>query len=260
MSVVTLGGLKSGINRLREKGGASKDVLFDLVNGYVDASGSVRARPGTGVAYTLPAGTAGLCAFNGKLQVFAAAAVANMPADVVLNILRHPDPSFTGTIAEIHFAKPFKGALYVVAEFSDGNVYHYWLNQADAWAADKIYFDGDMVQPTAGNVGFVFTPTPSVQPDAWQSDVKRAVGDVVVPTVANGFKYTVTEVTGDNPVSGDVEPDWIASDGAIVYEDVNATVPSDTSSGSTGGDTGTTDPKYGGSIAGGGVGGRTVLQ
>lgn len=262
MSVVTLGGLKGGMSRLREKGGASKDTLYDLVNANVDASGSVRARPGTSVAYTLPAGTKGLCAFDGKLQVFAATSISNIPDGVQLNILRHPDAGFAGEIAEIHFAKPFKGALYVVAEFDDGNVYHYWLNPAAAWVLKKIYFDGDVVQPTAGNVGYVFTPAPTVQPDAWQPNVKRAVGDVVVPTVPNGFKFTVTDVTGDNPVSGDIEPSWTASDGAVVYEDVNATVPNDTGSGSDS-DSGTTDssdPKYGGSIGGGGVGGKTVLQ
>lgn len=244
MKSVTLGGLKSGISRLREKGGASKDTLYDLVNGYVDASGSVVSRPGTRVAYTLPAGTKGVCAFDGQLQVFAAREVAGMPADVVLNILRHPDPAFAGEIAEIHFGKPFVGHLYVAAEFDDGSTYHYWLNDADEWVADHIYLPGDTASPTVKN-GFLFEPSPTEEHPEWAPNVRRQVGDVIVPTEPNGYKYTVVSVDGDSPASGAFEPDWKAADGAKVYESAtDTTPPDDDDSGSS------DDGPYGGTIGG----------
>ena len=52
--------LTAGINRLRTKGGASNDGLYDLLNGYVTLAGTIVSRPGTVEDATLPAGTVGL--------------------------------------------------------------------------------------------------------------------------------------------------------------------------------------------------------
>ena len=41
---------KGGINRLRDKGNASKDSLYDLLNGYVTQTNSIKPRPGTRLA------------------------------------------------------------------------------------------------------------------------------------------------------------------------------------------------------------------
>ncbi len=63
---------QGGINRHRDKGGASKDSLYDLVNGYVTETNSIKFRPGTRRAYSLPPDqTKGMCAFQDKLHVFA---------------------------------------------------------------------------------------------------------------------------------------------------------------------------------------------
>lgn len=214
--------LKSGINRLRMKGGADPASLYDLVNAYVDIAGNPTSRPGTRSLVILPAGTLGLCAFAGKQHVFAMTPIDPGDSRFVVDVLIHPDPEFTGTLVAIHFAKPFLGFLYVVAEFSDGQVFHYWLQSNDAWQASTIYMMGDTVRPTSVN-GFIYSPTTTDDPPAWAANTKYAIGDYVQPSTYSGYKYELVELDGDNPASGSTEPTWIASEGALIDEDVDKT-------------------------------------
>jgi hypothetical protein len=216
--VFPLGGFVTGITRLRYKGGASPQSLYDLQNGYVDQSGMPTNRPGTTYNATLTAGTKGLCAFQGKLHVFALTAIS-VPTGYALDILIHPNPAFAGTLDHIYFAKPFLGFLYVVAGFSDGSVYHYWLQSVGAWKANTIYQANQNVQPTVAN-GFLYTPSSVSNPVAWAPNVLTSVGAVVQPTVYNGFQYTCIEADGANPSTGSIEPVWIAANGATV-NDIN---------------------------------------
>ena len=205
-----IGSFKTGITRLREKGGPAPDSLFDLVNGYVNAAGAPVSRFGTTLQKTLPAGTKGLCIFKGKRHVFAMTAIDPGSTDYVVDILIHPDPAFAGTLVAIHFAKPFLGYLYVVAEFSDGQIFHYYLQANDAWQATKFYKIGDTVRPTVIN-GFVYAPTSQNNPPAWSPDTTYAIGDVVQPSQYNGYAYTVVDASGSPATSGSTEPSWIAS-------------------------------------------------
>jgi len=230
---VNLGSLKTGITRLRDKGGASPESLFDLLNGHVDASGAPTSRSGTTLDHTLPAGTKGLCAFEGKLHVFALEVIDPGSDEYVVDVLAHPDIAFAGTLKEIHFAKPFLGFLYVVAEFSDGSVYHYWLQSAGSWKANTMYLRGAVIEPTTPN-GLAYEATGGPNPAAWQASTKYTVGDVVQPTVYNGWQYTVIEADGDNPTSSANEPEWLTTEGAQVIEDVDTTpTPKPPSGGST---------------------------
>jgi hypothetical protein len=217
---INLNALKAGINRLRTKGGADPSSLYDLVNGFVTIDGSIQSRPGTVRHAALPAGTKGLCAFDGGMVVFSSTP-QTVPAGYTCEVLSHPTDD-TQTIAEIHFAAPFMGFLYVVAEFSNGDVFHYWLQSGGTWAADTMYKIGDTVLPTVRN-GFRYQTVLKSNPAAWAPNVPRAVGDVVQPTVYTGWKYTVVEVAGDSPSSGASEPDWPESNGAQVAEDVDST-------------------------------------
>jgi len=227
--LVQLSSSKGGISRLRTKGGADKDTLYDLLNGYVDASGAIVSRPGTVQAFALPAGTKGLCAVNGGLVVFSHQVVEGMPEGVTCEVLSHPtDPA--QPIRKIHFAGPFLGGatgayLYVVAEFEDGAVFHYWLQTAETWEANTAYLPGQLVSPTTPN-GLTYRVGSSLDAyQKWRADVARALGDVVVPTTDNGYFYTVTDTIGSAPKSGTREPNWPDSDGATVYEDTNFDAP-----------------------------------
>lgn len=223
--LVQLSGAKDGINRQRIKGGADKDALYDLVNGHVDETGAIVSRPGTVEDYVLPAGTKGLCSANGGLVVFSHQVVAGMPDGVTCEVLANPNDD-TQPLKEIHFTAPFLGGdegayLYVVAEFANGDVYHYWLQGAQTWEAGKSYLPGAVVQPTEPN-GLVYRlDSGTGDYEAWTANAARAVGDTVVPTEDNGYYYEVTDTIGSAPRSGPTEPEWVAEDGAKVYEDTD---------------------------------------
>jgi len=216
------------MTRLRDKGGASPESLYELTNGYVDASRAPTVRPGTVLDTTLPAGTKGLCAFAGKLHVFAAEPIDSGNLAYVVNVLIHPDPTYVGGIYKIHFAKPFLGLLYVVAEFDDGGVYHYWLQVPEVWKPNTIYGLNTIVSPTVPR-GFVYQTATKSNAPAWAPNQAKALGDVVQPTTPNGWEYVVTDVTG-TPTTGDTEPAWPTAEGAQVFEGIDTTSVPSTSS------------------------------
>lgn len=232
MRVVPLSTANSGMTRLRNKGGARADTLYDALNCYITLAGTIRPRPGTVKEIDLPADTKGLVAHKCKLYVFKHEPdTTSDPSKYVVAALRHPtDTSIK--LAQIHFAAAFMGFLYVAAEFEDNNVWHYWLEELDAWSANTDYKVGDRVFPATEN-GFAYKATrPSSPYPAWAAGAERALNDIIEPTVSNGFKYTATAVTGDNPASGATEPDWPEESGAQVIEytagDDSATVTSTT--------------------------------
>ncbi|WP_256202355.1 hypothetical protein [Stenotrophomonas pictorum] len=59
MRQIAMSAVKAGITRLRDKGGASSDSLYDLLNGYVTAARTIKCRPGTRIDAELPEGTKG---------------------------------------------------------------------------------------------------------------------------------------------------------------------------------------------------------
>jgi hypothetical protein len=241
--------LEGGITRIREKGGANPRWLYDCLNGYVDMDGAVQSRPGTTDEIQLPAGTKGLAAVNNGLVVFSHQAVATGNPLVTCEALPHPEGIAT-EIRWIHFAEPFLGNdersfLYVVVEYANGDVYHFWLRLAQDWKASTTYTLGAMVQPTTPN-GYLYRAH-RLNPAGikWAANVKRTVGDKVEPTKFSGYEHTVIETIGDNPRSGPTEPDWAEADGGITIEDTGAgTVPPP--------ETGTTTPPTTDPGAGGG--------
>lgn len=225
---VALTTVKGGINRQRTKGGALEDSLYDLLNGHVSKSKTVVVRWGTTRAYTLPVDTAGdpltagLAVHNGTLYVFSHELQA-VPEGVTLRVLTHPDQTEDDPIPieSINFAAPFMGYLYVSATFTNGDTYHFWVQEGAEWSAETQYALGDIITPANGD-GLAFQAQRLTDPNpAWAPDVLRALGDVIEPTEYNDFYYTVVDTQGDNPRSGLTEPTWPTEDGAQVFEDAD---------------------------------------
>lgn len=91
---VSLTAISGGINRLRTKGGADKNSLFDLLNGYVTQAGTVKVRDGTlrnaNIAtYSGAGNTKGLLAYQSKLHVFSTS-VVGVPPGYELHVINHP--------------------------------------------------------------------------------------------------------------------------------------------------------------------------
>lgn len=209
------------MTRLREKGGADPNTLYELTNGFVNASRVPQQRPGTTWEYTWPAHTKGLCSYKDALVAFSSQVIDTGRTDFIVATLRHPSGDFTGDIQEIHYAQPFMGNLYVVAEFDDGTVRHYWLQDPDTWQADTIYVENDLVQPSTPN-GYYYKLVRTENPPAWAPGVERALGDVVQPTVYTGWKYTVVDVSdgsGGGGGGGGGDPAGRVSNLSITYAD-----------------------------------------
>lgn len=99
---VGLTAISGGINRLRTKGGADKNSLFDLLNGYVTQAGTVKVREGTSrkaniATYSGVGTTKGLLAYQGNLHVFSNQ-VVSVPAGFELHVLNHPASIQLGTV------------------------------------------------------------------------------------------------------------------------------------------------------------------
>ena len=211
--------IKGGLARQRTKGAALKDSLFELLNGFVTTEKTIKVRPGTLLTETLTTGTKGLVHFDGGFHVFASTTIA-VPSGYTLHILKSPDDESLA-VSRIHFAEPFMGGLYVAVEFTDGRVYHYWLQPAADWTADTAYKVNETVQPTTPN-GLVYKARRLTEANpAWSANTPRSVNDVVEPTTENGFKYTVTQVIGPTPRSGENEPIFPTEVGAIIIEDLD---------------------------------------
>jgi hypothetical protein len=214
--------VQDGINRQRIKGGARADSLYDLLNGYVTESKTVKVRPGTTRMETLPETTKGLCYFEDELYVFSHQQ-ETVPYGYVNVVLVNPNDQ-AQLIEEIHFAEPFMGFLYVVAEFANGEVFHYWLQSSGTWQASTVYLNGAIVTPTTPN-GLAYRATRIGSPyPSWAPSVPRAVSDIIEPTTYNGYYYTVVDTIGANPASGLIEPTWPTEDGAQVSEDTEGEI------------------------------------
>lgn len=225
MKTLTLSAQKEGLNRQRLKGGA--EGFYTLKNCFITADKTIKSRPGTVKLVTLDAGTKGLFGFGDNLQVFSSESVT-VPAGYENNIILHPTAGVA--IKRIHYASPIFGRLYVVAEFENGDVFHYWLQEPDEWEASTNYVFGQQVQPTVEN-GYVYEVT-NVDPTiSWQANTAKAVGDFVQPTTFNNFKYEAIAVTGTPVLTGDTEPVWPTVAGETVVERRYVTLNNTTSPG-----------------------------
>lgn len=208
--------LKGGINRLRVKGGAAADSLYDLQNGYITNAGSIVPREGSARTATLNSSTVGLAAANGLFNVFSSQFAA-VPAGYVLNVLSNPNNS-TASPVKIYFAKPFMGFPYVVASFSDGSVFHYWLQNNGTWTSSTDYTSASIVLPPVPN-GLAYQGVRDfpVQP-LWTAETLITSGSYVEPNTATGFAYQAVATTGTPVHTGSTEPVWPTVAGGIVQE------------------------------------------
>ena len=248
MPTLSLSALKTGITRLRTKGGASPDTCYDLVNAYVTAARTISPRGGSEEMAELPEGTIGLTEFDDQLYVYASHDVGALPAGYQLVILLHPESNGL-TLKRIWKAQPFMRQLFIVAEWSDGSIWPYWIETGNQWTPNTVYMLDGVVYPSDAN-GMRYRATRRYPADdAWAANIAVALGDVFEPTAPNGYKYTVIDTAGDNPRTGPTEPSWPASSGALVYEDADG---SQSTTDQTGGSNGGRYDNPGGNMPSGG--------
>lgn len=216
MQPIPLTQLTQGINRLRVKGGANPQSLYDLVNAYITNEGTIQQREGTANVATLDSTSRGLFSFKDVLNVCATSLIS-VPSGFAVNVLINPaNPS--ETLETIWFAQPFMGFPYIVAEFSDGSVYHYWLQSSGTWAANTVYTTGTIVTPDVAN-GLAYIAQRQAPPNpVWTPETGVTLNMKVEPTQYTGYYYKAVAVAGTSPHTGSTEPVWPVTKGATIQE------------------------------------------
>jgi len=215
---VALTVVQGGITRARVKGAALRSSLYDLVNAYVTIGKTVKVKPGTLRSQNLNTSPAsvGLTSFDGTFHVFCHQPVT-VPSGYVCDVLVNPSLT-TDPIKKIHFAAPYMGFLYTVAEFNNGAVAHYWLQTNGTWTANTVHFNGDYVSPSAAN-GFAFQAVRLEPPHTvWAPENVIAVNNIIEPTIYNGYMFKAIAVTGTAPHTGSSEPAWPTTENAQIQE------------------------------------------
>lgn len=214
-----------GIDRSRDASPPRDGALYDLLNCHLSKGHTILRRHGFSVQRALSG--IGLVSWGGKLHTFYSGTDPGSSSLVQTHKLVHPN-GVAASLSKIHYAKPLNGYLYVVAEWSTGEVFHYYLDNggpaAPTWAANTQHQYGDIVSPTVPN-GFRYWATSVITAPAWRAGQSVVAGTTVVsPTTPNGFTYKATATSGPAGFtafkSGSIEPQWPLAVGQTVVEDV----------------------------------------
>jgi len=121
---ITVDNFRLGMDRRRKRVAGQPGALWTLENGHVTRGGDIERCKAFVPTYTLPEGTRSLAATRGQLYVFGSSDIANeVPLGVQYQRLVAPS---SPSLVSVLDANAFSGKNYIVAEYSNGNVYHYY--------------------------------------------------------------------------------------------------------------------------------------
>jgi hypothetical protein len=189
MTYISVPDFKHGLNRLRPQVAGLPGELWNAVNCVISRGGDIEAAKKFVPEYVLPTGaTFGLGDVNGVAYVFGtASSPAGMPPDLVYQQLTY---SGGANLVKVHDARSFSGKMYVIAEFDDGNILHFYDGaQVTEWngVAD-------------GQWGYTTVAKRLAQKINARSDVSAsAAGNRVIVTAdVSGTSFTIATSTIDN--------------------------------------------------------------
>ena len=127
MSRIELTGFNSGINQAGERSDIpwKNGFVHDAINGVFTRAGNFEQRKSF-IDDTAPLASDvfGLEVVASGIFLFSSNAGAVSPGNSII-ILVHPDGA-QFNLTKIHWSTVFTGKIYVIAEFDDGNVFHYY--------------------------------------------------------------------------------------------------------------------------------------
>jgi len=121
------------------KGASVSDAnrLREMLNAHVTTGLATQKRPGLVKVATLEAGTKGLFASGGKLHTFYGNGTLTH-AHPLFMANRVARPSTQLDVTKVWFADIFNGFIYAVVEYTNGDVYHHYLDgSTDTYIADE---------------------------------------------------------------------------------------------------------------------------
>lgn len=188
MTYLIIPDFKRGMSRVRPQVVGEGGQLWNAKNCVLSRGGDIESQKKWVAEYALPAGTFGLASNNGQPNVFGTGATpGGMPAGVTYKQL-----TYTGAanLSKVLDAKPFAGKLYVIAEFDDGDIRHFYDGVEIAeW---RTRADGIWDYPTVAKA--------LAQKINARSDVTAIVIDnrILVTAAVSGTGFTISTATNDN--------------------------------------------------------------
>ena len=163
-------------------------VLVRASNGHISRGGEFEKRAAFVPEYTLPAGTVGMAEGANGIYVFGhTTAPSGIPAGVTYQRLQHSDG--VTALARILATDLYASKLYVVGEFADGSIFHFYDG-----ARITNWYDG------RARASFQVT-------DGVANAAVSAIGSFDVTGGTNNIANTITAVlvAGVNLISGAVQ-------------------------------------------------------
>jgi hypothetical protein len=132
MAYIFVENFNLGVDRRKKRVSGQPGSLWVGKNVHLTRGGEIESRKAFVPTFSLPAGTFGLHALAGELYVFGSIPDPGMPAGIIYQQLVHSDGSTP--MSKLLKAENFDGFIYAIAEFADGNVFHYYNGQrVTAW-------------------------------------------------------------------------------------------------------------------------------
>ncbi len=187
MGSIFLSDFKFGMDRRRTRVAATPGTLWTGENVVITRGGDIERAKRFVPTYTLPAGTFGLAEVRGQLWVFGSIAAPAVPLGI--NYMRLVSPS-GAAMTQILDARAANGKLYVIARYTDGNIFH--------------FYDGTRVTDwdTVADLGFTYAILADYLASLVNVDVDvsaYSVNNVISVTArVPGTAFTITKATIDN--------------------------------------------------------------
>lgn len=192
MAYVLIDSFRFGVDRRRPRYAAVPGTLFAGKNVHISRGGDIERAKKFVAQYQLPAGTFGLGQINGQLWVFGSADLASaMPPGVQYQRLVLGSANMTAVLSN----QTFDNKHYVVAEFDDGNIAHFYDGSAIS-ALDSL---------SDANSSFTTLADYLARKLQASSAVETTVSgpSILIEAVTPGVPFTLTTSTIDGGGSND---------------------------------------------------------
>lgn len=206
MSYLVIDDFKLGMDRRKERIAGTIGALWDGINGHINRGGSFERRKKFVKKYALPAGTTfGLTQVSGQLYVFGgSASPGTIPAGITYQRLAHPASALMTSILDV---SAFGGLIYAIAQFDNGDIYHYYNGtRVSSWdaVAGAIADKGPVASALAVQIGL---------DPRYLASATGAVATIIAAVAGTAFTITKTVVQAG------------ANDQTITLSTVQANVP-----------------------------------
>ena len=176
MPYMVIQDFRDGLDSRKSILSAPAGSLQQCTNAHITRGGEIEKRKAFVFQYNLPPGTFGLKGSKGQLYVFGSAAPPLMPPGVNYQQLASPTGS---NMIKVVQAENYGGKPYVVAEYDDGSVFHFYngarvtdldvvaveasdLTSAAARLAALVNANGSYNATSSNNVIIITAVTPGV--------------------------------------------------------------------------------------------------